>query len=272
MNSLVDSKRIKIGIGFFGLPRNTDRTFTSIQEYILQPAAQFGTIVPYYHFYHQTRVVNKRSFENDELDPRQYQVFAGFQGELESPEGVPEKWGFVEISARGDAWKDEFHSLRNLLLQLHSLRQLTLRLETFEPDIVIFARPDLLYHHSFSPALKVMSAVNTEKMVYLPFWQWAGGYNDRFAICGKHAFNAYGKRIELMQSYLTSYSRRPLHAERLLRFALDKSLLAVRRLDVQATRVRVSGDEVREDFSGVQLNRLVRWKFREIRKAVGRLM
>lgn len=269
MSRSLDLHGMKIGIGFFGLPRNTDLTFASIQEYILRPAASLGTVIPRYHLYQQARVLNSRSGEDAELDPRQYSHFGAFQGELQSPEGVAERCGLAAIAARGDAWGDDSQSLRNLLLQLHSLRCVTRQLEALSPDIVVFVRPDLRYHHSFEPGLRAMLEGGTHT-VRLPFWQWAGGYNDRFAICGKEAFAAYGTRIEQIQAYLETYPGKPLHAERLLRFALDRELLAVRRLDVRATRVRVNGEEVNEDFSRVQANRLVRWGFREMKKSVSR--
>jgi hypothetical protein len=194
--------------------------------------------------------------------------FEQFQGELEHPEGIPEQYGFAEIMTRGDFWQDEFRSLRNLLLQLHSLRQVTLQLERVAPDIVIFARPDLRYHNSFGDGMKTMLALEKNKTICLPFWQWAGGYNDRFAICGKDVFSIYGRRIEQIAAYLEAYPKRPLHAERLLMFALESQKVKVRRLDVRATRVRVSGDEEQEDFSCVQANRLVRWAGRELCKTM----
>lgn len=267
MSSRFDLNGIKIGIGFFGLPRNSNLTFPSIDKYILQPATSLGTVLTRYHLFQQSYVVNSRSKENSALTPDQYKPFSAFQGELQRPEGVAESCGLAAIAAQGDAWGDDSQSLRNLLLQLHSLRCVTRQLEALSPDIVVFVRPDLRYHHSFEPGLRAMLDGGAQQ-VRLPFWQWAGGYNDRFAICGKEAFAAYGTRIELIQAYLETYPGKPLHAERLLRFALDRKLLAVRRLYVRATRVRVSGEEVREDFSRVQANRLIRWGFREIKKSV----
>lgn len=258
---------MKIGIGFFGLPRNTDRTFSSIQEHILEPAARLGTVLPRFHLYQQTHVVNPRSNENAQITHQQYLPFEAFEGELQSPEGVAEHHGLASLSARGDAWGDNNQSLRNLLLQLHSLHNVTCQLERLSPDVVIFVRPDLRYHHSFEAGLRDM-LVNSDHIVRLPFWQWAGGYNDRFAICGRKAYIAYGKRLEQACSYLHEHPNRPLHSERLLRFALDNQNVSVQRLDVQASRVRVNGEEVPESFSRVQANRLVRWKLREIRKAV----
>jgi len=261
---------MKIGIGFFGLPRNSERTFASIQECILQPASQFGTVMPCYHFFNQTHVLNPRSNENAALDQRQYLPFEQFCGELESPDCIAEQYGLAAIKTRGDFWQDNFHSLRNLLLQLHSLKRVTAQLEQCSPDLVVFVRPDLRYHHSFEPAMRAMVALQHQNMVRLPFWQWAGGYNDRFAVCGRQAFPVYGKRIEQIESYLAAYPTRPLHAERLLMFALDKEMVAVRRLNVRATRVRVGGYEVEEDFSRVQAIRVIRWVMRELRKTVAR--
>lgn len=262
---------MRIGIGFFGLPRNTDLTFSSIQEHILEPAACLGTVLTRFHLYQQTHVVNPRSNEDAEITQQQYLPFEAFEGELQSPEGVAEHHGFASLSARGDAWGDDNRSLRNLLLQLHSLHNVTCQLERLSPDVVIFVRPDLRYHHSFEAGLRDM-LVNNDHVVRLPFWQWAGGYNDRFAICGRNAFIAYGKRLEQTCLYLNKYPNRPLHSERLLRFALDKQNISVRRLDVQASRVRVNGEEVREDFSRVQANRLIRWRAREIRKAISYML
>lgn len=259
---------MKIGIGFFGLPRNTDLTFASIEKNILQPAASFGTVLPRYHFFQQTHVVNSRSKENAVLTTDQYTPFINaFQGNLEHPDGVAESCGLAAIAKHGDTWNDNLQSLRNHLLQLHSLYCVTQQLEAISPDIVIFVRPDLCYHQSFEPGLRSMLK-NSNHIVRLPFWQWAGGYNDRFAICGKDAFTVYGKRLEQIQTYLKSYPDKPLHAERLLRFVLDSQLIAVRRLNVNATRIRVHGDEAKECFARVQSNRLIRWGLREGKKHV----
>lgn len=257
---------MKIGIGFFGIPRNSERTFPSIEKYILQPASQLGDIVPLFHLYQQSHVINERSNENSALSPQQYQPFIAFQGALEDPGGIAESYGFEQIYARGDAWGDSGRSLRNLLLQLHSLNNVTEQMKTYSPDVVVFVRPDLYYHQSFESGIRAMFERNSGRVIRLPFWQWAGGYNDRFAICGKSAFKFYGKRIEQIQNYLRNYPSRPLHAERLLRFSLDTNRVMVRRLDVMATRVRANGIEVDEDFSRVQANRLIRWGIRELGK------
>jgi hypothetical protein len=87
-------------------------------------------------------------------------------------------------------------------------------------------------------------------------------------VCGKQAFSVYGRRIEQIEAYLATYPKRPLHAERLLMFALESQKIKVRCLDVLATRVRAGGAEVQEDFSRVQANRLVRWTAREMRKSL----
>ncbi len=261
---------MRIGIGFFGIPRDSAAAFPSIEENILRPAARLGEVTVRYHLYRQERVFNPRSREDAPLDPAQYRPFEAFPGETEKPEGVAEGEGLEALRARGDAWSDGAHSLRNLLLQLHSLSRVTAQLEAAGAEVVVFARPDLRYHHSFEPGLRATLGGSQRRVARLPFWQWAGGYNDRFAVCGREAFPAYGRRLEQAGPYLERHPGRPLHAERLLRFALDRALVAVRPLDVRASRVRVGGEEVREDFSRVQAGRIVRWWFREGGKAVAR--
>jgi hypothetical protein len=258
---------MKIGIGFFGLPRCMAKTLPSIHEALLEPAGRLGTVCVRYHLYQQARVVNARSNEEGALDVSNYDPFTAWSGQLESPEDVAESLGLDSIQAHGDFWNDGGRSLRNLLLQLHSLEQVTRQLRGEDPDIVVFVRPDLRYLSSFEPALRAMGDPSTSRTVCLPFWQWAGGYNDRFAVCGRDAYETYGTRRARIADYLVRYPRRPLHSERLLMFALETQRLAVRPVSVQANRVRVDGREVDEDFSAVQLMRRLRWIGRELRKS-----
>jgi len=259
---------MKIGIGFFGLPRCMAKTLPSIQDVLLEPAARLGSVCVRYHLYEQSHVVNARSKEDGAMAHSNYDAFAAWGGQLQSPEGVAESLGLEEIKRHGDFWNDDGRSLRNLLLQLHSLDQVTRQLRTEDPDIVVFVRPDLRYLTSFETVLRAMSDRPAARTVCLPFWQWAGGYNDRFAVCGRDAYDTYGGRVAKIADYLERYPTRPLHSERLLMFALESQHLAVRPLRIRANRVRIDGGEVDEDFSPVQLMRRIRWLGREVRKSL----
>jgi hypothetical protein len=261
-----DQDKLKIGIGFFGLPRASKVTLPSISKNIIIPAQEIGETIIRYHFYHQKHVHNPSRNENIELTPENYDLFDQFSGALENPEGVIERYGIERIKSYGDAWDNNYGSLRNLILQLHSLQQVTVELLKESPDIVIFARPDLTYHDSMSE--EILSALNDGKSIArLPAWQWCGGYNDRFSICNKHAIRPYGLRLFQIDRYLDTYNR-PLHSERLLRFALDSATIKVKPIQTRASRVRAGGVIQDEKFNNAVALRRIRWRIREIAKAV----
>lgn len=254
----------KIAVALYGLPRASSVTLPSIMENILEPAEQLGRLEVRYHFLKQERIANPSTGENAALSAENYRLFNSFVGELESPEGIPERLGFQRIQEHGDAWANGFKSLRNLLLQLHSLKCVTAQVLELEPDIVVFARADLLYHNSFKQHLRT-ALEGKDQQIYIPNWQWCGGYNDRFAIVGKGAIETVGYRVDQIGQYLLKLHR-PLHAERLLQFVIDKAEVQVFPVDLRASRVRV-GDRVhREKFKRPALLRRIKWRLREASK------
>lgn len=259
-------KTRRIGIGFFGLPRASDICYPSIQEKLVNAASRLGDVSIRYHCYQQDRVLNPSTHENAPLELSNYAPFNELQGVLESPAGIPELRGFETIKSFGDAWTNDFVSLRNLLLQLHSLDHVTRQLIQVDPDIVVFARPDLLYHDDFEGVLTAALA-DDGSVARLPAWQWCGGYNDRFSIVGRYAISAYGSRIEAIGRYLEHLDK-PLHAERLLQFALDAAAIKVRPVTLRASRVRVGGVIRQEKFDRAAIFRRIRWKLRETLKTL----
>lgn len=259
--------KFKIGIGFYGLPRASAVTLPSIMEHIIGPARELGETIIRYHFFQQNWVHNPSTHEDAALPPENYTLFTeAFEGTLEAPDGIPEKHGIEAIKHFGDAWNNDFQSLRNLLLQLHSLHHVTQQLLREAPDIVVFVRPDLKYHDSFAEELAA-ALVNGQTVARLPAWQWCGGYNDRFCICGRQAIVPFGYRIEQIGRYL-DLLHRPLHAERLLQFSLDTAGVRVRPVALRASRVRVGGDVRPEKFGSAALSRQIRWRIREILKSL----
>lgn len=258
-------KKVKIGIGFYGLPRASTVTFPSIMEQIIEPARELGETIIRYHFYHQDWVHNPSNHEDAELPLENYILFEeAFEGLLEVPDGIPEMHGFETIKRFGDAWNNNFLSLRNLLLQLHSLRNVTQQLLREDPDVVVFVRPDLKYHDSFAKELAAALA-DGQTIARLPAWQWCGGYNDRFCICSRQAIVPFGFRIEQIGRYL-DLLHRPLHAERLLQFSLDTAGVKIRPVEMRASRVRVGGNIHPEKFRTAALSRRIRWRIRETLK------
>lgn len=203
----------------------------------------------------QPFVENPGSRESGPMEMAWYDLFSGFEGRLDEPGSCLQKWRFDDIKTFGDAWDDHYISLRNLIHQLNSLREVSELARGFEPDIVIFARPDLCYHTPLPSILfserrkrRKDSLFVRDNEIFLPFWQWWSGYNDRFAVCGKRAFEIYGNRVEKIMPVLRG-KQQALQGESFLKTVLDDAGCIVQPLPVYASRVRITGQNHNEDFS-----------------------
>ena len=239
---------MKIALAFFGLPRGTELAFPGIRRNLLEPLAALGELRVVQHLWLQDWIFNPRSGENQAQPEANYAPFRNFEGQFERrPAGPPEV--LLRLQAYGDAWQDGFHSLANLLLQLQSLLAVTQLAAESAPDIVVFARPDLVYHDPVEP-WHLRYVQEHPDAVLLPCWEAWGGFNDRFAIAGARAYRAYGGRL-LLADHFCERTGQPLHAETFLRYALDFAGVAVRTITLRANRVRVDGRIQAEDFAGV---------------------
>ncbi|EIK96959.1 hypothetical protein PMM47T1_09876 [Pseudomonas sp. M47T1] len=238
---------MKVAVAFFGIPRNSEICFPSIEQNLLAQLPANSEVKCFYHLYKIDEVRNLRSGEQGELRGDNYDAFQAMTGVLDSTDGVLERWDFARVKAQGDTWADDFASLRNLIYQLNSLHKVTAMMESFDPDFVVFARPDILYHTPL-PAYVFKRAQARRLNVYIPEWQWWGGLNDRFAICGRDAYRAYGKRIEQIFQFCEATGRK-LHSERLLKWVLQQAGTKVCTMDTTASRVRITGEFAEESFS-----------------------
>lgn len=237
----------KLAVVFFGLPRNSAVCYPSIEENIYQQIPNKFSVRSFYHFYEQQAVDNPRSGERGLLGRENYQPFSWMQGDLESPGECLGRWPVSELKNFGDVWKDEFKSFFNLIHQLNSLHHVTRHVCAFDPDAVIFLRPDLVYLDPL-PAASLHAVASKKNAIYVPNWQWWNGLNDRFALCGRDVYQAYGSRLDKALDYC-NYSGRALHAERLLRYVMSCADAKLHTLDLRAARVRINGDVVDEQFS-----------------------
>lgn len=218
----------------------------SIRANILSRIPESAEVRICYHLYRQTRVVNQRSGEDDVLKPANYHEFRGCEGELQEPDGTLWNTYFESIKGYGDPYGDNWTSMRNLVMQLNSLHRVTKRMAALEPDCVAFVRPDLLYCDAWE-TVAFLACASDARLVLIPNWQPWGGENDRFAMCGRKAFLAYGNRIEEILRYCET-NRRPLVAEKLLKYSLYRARLKVRYVSWRAKRVRTNGKVVNESF------------------------
>lgn len=238
---------VKIAVAFFGIPRNSPICFPSIEQNVLAQLPAGSEVRCFYHLYKVDEVQNSRSGEKGELAADNYQPFESMTGALTSTEGVLERWDFEQVKAQGDTWADDYASLRNLIYQLNSLHTVTTEIESFNPDFVVFVRPDNFFHTPL-PGYLFNHAEARRHNVYIPDWQWWGGLNDRFAVCGRDTYIAYGKRIERIFDFCKATGRK-LHSERLLKYALLEAGAKVCTLPIQASRVRITGAFAEESFS-----------------------
>jgi hypothetical protein len=241
---------LRISVAFFGIPRNSTVCFPSIQRNILDALPPSAEVTCYYHLYRQQEVINPRSGEAGILDEENYAPFLSMSGLLEEPDSCLARWNYDLIKRHGDAWDDNFWSLRNLVHQLNSLKAVTELSTPSQPDFVVFARPDVFYHDPL-PTFVFPRIQERPRNVYLPSWQWWNGVNDRLAICGKNTYQAYGNRIEYINDFCDR-NREPLHAERLLKYALKINDVRIRTINTRLSRVRIDGQFKQESFSSTR--------------------
>lgn len=237
--------RPRVAICFFGIPRSLGMTRDSLLASIIRPIEGFAEVGVFAHFYLQDTIDNPRTGERGVLSADReivpYQTLIG-----EAPGHCLELWGFEDLKRYGDAWGNDFASLRNLVSQLHSLNEVTKLAESFVADVVVFARPDLWYYDSLVAYVEKAAATRRD-LVMLPYWQPFRGENDRFAIVsGQRAIRAYGGRVRRSLEYCKSTSR-PLHSESLVKFAIEG--LPRRRIPARAARVRAHGLVEDESFN-----------------------
>lgn len=237
-----------LAVCFFGITRDLERTFPSIERNILNPARSLAEVKVYSHLYAIERIDNPRSKEAASVDPDDGKLLPSDVSVFEKPDSEEIRRNLSAISKMGDAWGDNFRSLNNLIHQLHSLSRVTQMALKDHADTYVFCRPDLIYHDNLEKPLT--RAIKSRKaMVQLPYWQPFGGLNDRFSVCsGQSAASAYGNRVNLVEKFCFN-EKSPLHAEQLLAFSLAQHSVPVSTFHHRATRARVGGHDVQEDFS-----------------------
>jgi hypothetical protein len=252
---------MRIAACFYGIDRSLRYTYESILTNVLNPVKSIGELKIFAHFFKQFTINNQRSEEeNIKIEPA-WDVLSSDSLTLEEPDTFIRPELLNLIMSYGDVYGDSGRSIRNLMHQLHSIRQAWNSAIEFNPDVVIFLRPDLIYHDNFIEQVKRAKQF-ASPAIYTPNWQqWLGGLNDRFAICnGSEAANAYATRISLIQEYcalnaLEKDSPKGLHSERLLYYAVLRSESFHHSTFLKASRVRATGYVVTEDFKDIQSSR-----------------
>ena len=240
---------MNIALCFFGITRSLHHTIGSVESCVRQPCRELAQTETFCHFFRLEAIHNPRSGEFGALPQDEHTLLTPSWLQLEVPDAPLAALPLQQICAYGDSWGDEFKSLQNLLHQLHSLKRVTKAALAAGHDFVVFARPDLLYHDAIRRPLRQVMQSARDNEVCLPDWQhWEGGFNDRFALCkGRRAIAAYGQRLDDVLDYCQRHQG-PLHAEKLLRHALEQRGIPVSTMTTRASRMRFDGTLKNEVF------------------------
>ena len=216
--------RKKISICFFGITRDLEKTFPSIQKNLIYPARKLAEVKIFCHFYDLKVIKNSRSQENEIKIKNNWNLLNADKLISEEPNLIFDNFSLNEIMKYGDIFRDDYKSIRNLIHQLFSLKKVYEISKQNNSDLTIFARPDLYYWDSFEKNIQYF--LNKSKdHIAIPNWQFHRGFNDRFAICNSYkSAKVYSARIYQIFDYLNDL-KRPLHSEELLYYAIKKSKL-----------------------------------------------
>jgi len=136
----------------------------------------------------------------------------------------------------------EIVTKRNFIRQLHSLELGTALAKQNFPDaeLYIFVRPDVLFSASVAPFQP------SPQTLIVPRFHPFGGFNDRFAMCGRETFEIYGTRFQHLAAFLKVAI---MHAETFLKWVLvDKHRLGVNQHPgIVFGRIRANGKVSRAD-------------------------
>lgn len=235
----------RVAVCFFGLMRGIQITKDSIRSRVLDVFTLNGWEVDVFlHTYLQGHVSNPRSGErNATLDVDAWRLLAPDHYELEDPEPVRARIRaqLEDYMVHGDPWRERppHHSLRNLLLQLHSLQRVTTLWAGSGAayDLVVYLRPDMWYFNEINMT-HAAAAATQERAIYVPYYAWWGGVNDRIAFGHPKAALPYGNRLAQAKEFAAQGT---LHAERFVKYVLDSNGLQVLKTGLLAERVRSNG-------------------------------
>jgi hypothetical protein len=241
---------MRVAVVFFGMVRALPETLDSIRAHIIGCNAVDGIELKLFASLNLLDVVrNPRSGEHGlPLDPGQVLQLGADAYHLVRQDDADIAPLLDLARLQRDPYRDDYASIRNLLQQLRSLDRAWRLIH--QPagrsfDLYLFVRPDLRY---LTPIriTDLAPCLDEPSSLLVPSWHSWGGLNDRFALAGPVAAQTYATRIGLVPAYC---AEAPLHAEKLLRFALTQARCKVGALPVFAERVRTDGATKAENFA-----------------------
>lgn len=248
--------KCRVWICFFGMNRSLSKTHASINQNILAPLVELGwphqIIAAFMHI--NGSFSNQHSGEeNVSIEAIGHEKLGIVSYKCIQQNLFDCNFDWDSVNVHGDAWGDDFQSTKNLCRALYSLEKVTelWQGQAGPNDLFIYLRPDMIYHDPF-PFEEFAQKLRREgeKMLITPDWALYDGLNDRFAIMGRAAAEAYGFRLKIISKYFEQM-KSPLHAEKLLKFTAEQDHLRFRGnfTSIRASRVRANGMIVHESFA-----------------------
>lgn len=247
-NLNVNKKTYNIAICFYGLTRSLKYTIKNIEQNIFKPLKDaninYDVIL---HTYDLKHIKSKRSKENNKLDTNEWKLLKPNYYQIDNQDEFDKSYDYKFVKSYGDAWNSKFENTINLVRQLNSLKKVWLlsKKNKNKYDCYLLLRPDLLYINKIN-INQIKEAAENKNSAYTPSWQTWGGKNDRMALGHSYSISKIANRIDDIKDYLKKY-KKPLHAERFLKFIFNKYDIKGGSLDLKGLRVRSNGNISRLD-------------------------
>ena len=218
------------------------------------------------HTYDLTTTTNPRNRERDcALDPSEVEAAAPLAFELQSQDAVDaaQQAALERLKRFGDAWHNDFGSLRNVLREANSLARAYALMEAAEEQagtrygLVCCSRMDVLYVDKLptdcaAELRRALDGADDPAVCFVPnFHEWrlslngisrTGGMNDRFAIGTRAAMRAYAaERLDSFERFCEA-KQLPLHTETFLQWHMRQKRADVRRMHFRLQRIRANGE------------------------------
>lgn len=248
------NKKIKIAICFFGLCRSLNYTLDSIKNNILLELKnnniEYDIIL---HTYNLKYLNLKRSNESYKLDTNEWKLLKPDKFKIDNQDEFDKVYDYNYIKSFGDAWNTNYENTINLIRQLNSLKKVWLLChdKNNKYDCYLFLRPDIKYLNKINIDY-VNNIVKNNNLIYTPEWLKSGGLNDRIALCDYNSAKIYSNRIDNIPNYL-SLTKKPLHAEKFLKFIINKNDILNKDLKLKGHRIRSKGNVPYYDLKYVKI-------------------
>jgi hypothetical protein len=228
---------MKIAICFFGLTRSLKYTISSINKNlfnVLKNENYEYTI--FLHTYNLTKLVNKRTGENDILNVDEYKLLSPDYFEITDQNIFDNTVDINKYNKNGYSLTYTDETIMNIHRQNNSIMKVWNLVNQIETnfDFYIMCRPDI------ELLFPIILPTIIPKTLYIPNFAHYGGFNDRFCIGDKYSVSVWSSRLNYIDQYCENNI---LQSEQLLKYVLKCNNVNVKLLSAlfRFRRIRTNG-------------------------------